>query len=197
MKKITLIMIIIFIVTLAMVACSDGNGPDDRNPPGQEPSENDPVVDDPGNGEPDDPVDEDPATPDTFSFKVGDFIIEMDQEIETVISRIGEPLGKIERPSCAFDGIDIIFSYPGIQIYTYPVGNGNYIHTIGLFDDTVRTAEGGIRLGHNIQRALDFYGDDYSYETGMYKYMRGLTALQFLVEDEIIIGITYRLLLDL
>jgi hypothetical protein len=121
----------------------------------------------------------------------------MDENIADVIERIGEPLGEFEAPSCAFDGIDRIFSYPGIQIYTYPAGETDHIHTIGFFDDSVRTSEGGVRLGSTVQAVLDAYGDNYSYETGMYKFSRGLTSLEFLTEDDFVIGITYRLDLGL
>jgi len=196
MKKSFLILVIIlFMLTLA--ACGDGDVPEGR------PAENGPVVNtpdvegEPGNDDPDPPVSNDPMIQDAFFFKMGDVIIHMDENINDVISSVGEPLGKFEDVSCAFDGMDIIFSYPGIQIYTYPAGDSNFIHTIGFFDDTVRTAEGGIRLGSNIQAVFDQYGDDYSYETGMYRFTRGLTVLEFLVDDNIVMGITYRLLLDL
>jgi len=122
----------------------------------------------------------------------------MDDDIANVISKIGEPLEEFEAESCAFDGIDRIFRYPGIQIYTYPKDGSDHIHTIGFFDDIIRTSEGGIRLDLPIQAALDAYGEDYRYETGMYTFTRGLTFLEFLVDDDdIIISITYRLELDL
>jgi len=135
--------------------------------------------------------------PAVFSFKMGDIFIEMDEDISKIITGLGEPLGILEAPSCAFDGTDRIFSYPGIQIYTYPKNGADHIHTIGFFDDSVVTAEGKIRLGSNIQSVFDAYGNDYRYETGMYTFTRGKTVLEFLVSDDIIIGITYRYLLDL
>ena len=200
MKKFGLILFII-LVTLSLAACGNGDGPGVETPMEQEPADNVPGDNEPsspvGENEPDASVEDEPVVADAFFFKMGDFIVEMDQEIDYVINNVGDPLGRFEQQSCAFDGIDIIFSYPGIQIYTYPAGAGNYIHTIGFFDDSVRTAEGGIRLGARIQNVFDVYGDDYSFETGMYRFTRGLTVLEFLVEDDIVIGITYRLLLDL
>ena len=198
MKKINSILLIMILALLVVTACGNGNGPD------VPPVENSPAVNNPGeNGDPD--VDEtepppanDPVVPDAFFFKMGDVIINMDENIDYVIEKVGEPLGRFEQESCAFEGNDIIFSYPGIQIYTYPAGENNFIHTIGFFDDSVRTAEGGIRMGSNIQAVIDVYGNDFSYETGVYKYSRGLTVLEFLVDDDdMVIGITYRLLLDL
>ena len=199
--KITILVLIIILITFTAAACGNGNGPAEVPPVEQGPAENVPVDNEPSPGsenEPDAPVEDEPDVPDAFFFKMGDVIVDMDQDIEYVITNVGEPLGRFEAPSCAFDGMDIIFSYPGIQIYTYPAGAGNYIHTIGFFDDSVRTAEGGIRLGSRIQNVFDVYGEDYSYETGMYRFTRGLTVLEFLVdEDDIVKGISYRLLLDL
>ena len=201
MKKSILILIIV-LAMLALAACGDGNGALEETPGEQEPVENAPHDNDPPlpveENEQDAPVEDEPVVSDVFFFKMGDMIVHMDEDIDHVIENVGEPLGRFEAESCAFDGIDIIFSYPGIQIYTYPAGAGNYIHMIGFFDDTVRTAEGNIRLGSSIQSVFDIYGDDYSYETGMYRFTRGLTVLEFLVDEEdVVMGITYRLLLDL
>ena len=200
--KIIILVLVIILVTFALVACGDGSSPGAETPVEQSPTNNTAQENEPassvGENEPDASVEDEPAVPDVFFFKMGDVIIHMDENIDYVIENVGEPLGKFEDESCAFDGMDIIFSYPGIQIYTYPAGTGNYIHTIGFFDDTVRTAEGSIRLGSSIQSVFDAYGENYIYETGKYKFTRGLTVLEFLVdENDNVIGITYRLLLDL
>ena len=199
--KIIILVLIIVLFTFALVACGNGDVPGVETPAAQGPAEVAARDNEPsspaGENEPDVSVENEPVVSDTFFFKMGDFVVEMDQDIDHVINNVGEPLGRFEAQSCAFDGMDIIFSYPGIQIYTYPAGAGNYIHMIGFFDDTVRTAEGNIRLGTRIQNVFDVYGEDYSYETGLYRFTRGLTVLEFLVEDDIVMGITYRLLLDL
>jgi len=201
-------LIIIMAAIFFIAACGDGQNAGVQETPGS--SQNgehssgdgtDPNT--PGNGDDNvngsDPyINGDLQTPPAFSFTFRDVVIEMDQNVAYVIEKLGEPLGEFEAPSCAFDGIDRIFSYPGIQIYTYPAGATDHIHTIGFFDDSVRTSEGGIRIVHNtIEDVIDAYGDDYSYETGLYKFVRGLTSLEFLTEDGIVIGITYRLDLGL
>ena len=206
--KLTGLIILILTVIFIITACSDGQGAGVQEIPGSS-SQNgegssspgvDPNTsgngDDNGNGT-DSNANGDPQAPSAFWFTFRDVVIEMDENVAYVIEKIGEPLGEFEAPSCAFDGIDRIFSYPGIQIYTYPAGATDHIHTIGFFDDSVRTSEGGIRLGSPVQAVLDAYGDSYSYETGMYKFIRGLTFLEFLTEDGYVIGITYRLDLGL
>jgi len=183
MKK--LVLYILFIAIFALAGCS---GASDNDVPGND--------NDTGNGTVS-PGSDITLPNAVFSFKMGDVLIEMDEDISQIIAGLGEPLGILEAPSCAFDGTDRIFSYPGIQIYTYPKDGADHIHTIGFFDDSVVTTEGKIRLGTNIQSVFDTYGNDYRYETGMYTFTRGKTVLEFLVNDDNIIGITYRYLLDL
>jgi len=198
MRKLLILLILaLFILT----ACGNGQPEPDSGPdPGQE---NDPVSNTPSTADttPVDPnpppTDEDePAGIPDFALKAGDFLIEMDQNITGVLSALGEPQGIFVAPSCAFDGEDRIFQYSNIQIHTYPKGDDDYVHTISLRDDTIRTTEGRIYLGSSLQDMLDAYGDEYEYDNDMYKYTRGLTTLEFFIEDDIVIGITYGLIIQ-
>jgi hypothetical protein len=166
-----------------------GNGDDLGNTPdGEAPPDVDTSSDN------DTPPDDEPL-PD-FALKFENYLIEMDQNISYVISALGEPISVFEVPSCAFDGIDRVFLYQGVQIHTYPLENDDFVHTISLRDDTISTTEGGVYLGLNMQSMLDAYGDDYEHESGMYKYTRGLTTLEFFIDDGVIMGITYGLILE-
>ena len=203
------ILIILFIVLSVFVFTACGGGQPEVQLPVNTPpwestdgdSDDDPApvfpgnVDNPGaaaenNGN------DDPLPQQVFSFKMGDVLIEMGQDINYVLDRAGEPTGVFEAPSCAFDGIDRIFAYPGIQIYTYPDGDNDFIHTIAFFDDSIRTTEGGIRLGSSLQAVFDVYGDEFEYDSSMYTFRRGLTKLEFLVEDDMVMGISYGLQLN-
>jgi len=139
---------------------------------------------------------DDPEMAVDFSFKMSDHLIIMDQDINEVLAAAGEPIGVFEAPSCAFDGVDRVFGYPGLQIHTYPVGDSDHIHTISFRDDSVVTTEGGIRLGDSLQKMLDAYGTDYRHDTGMYTFTRGRTTLEFFVQDDIIMGITYGFIIE-
>ena len=202
MKKTVLILIILIALSaFALTACGGEPTEAPPSPPQQEEAAASPPEtansgeeNDPGLPEEDD---EPQAIPD-FAFKMGDVLIEMDKDIEDVLEKLGEPQGIFEQESCAFDGIDRIFGYPGVQIHTYPKGDRDFIHTVSLRDDSHKTTEGGIRNGDDIQKALDAYGDDYTYNTGVYKYTRGLTTLEFFTEDDTIIrGITYGFIIEM
>jgi len=207
-KRIFIILLIMLSVFL-FTACGNGQ-PDmqlpvntpDRFPSGSVPNDDDPASAVPGDADDPDTIndntgDDEPLPPPLFSFKMGDILIEMGQDINYVLERAGEPTGIFEAPSCAFDGIDRIFAYPGIQIYTYPDGDNDFIHTIAFFDDSIRTTEGGIRLGSSLQVVFDAYGEDFEFDAGMYTFRRGLTKLEFLVEDDIVMSISYGLQLNI
>ena len=135
-----------------------------------------------------------PAATD-FSLDVGNFTISMSQNIEDTISALGEPLGVFEQPSCAFDGIDRIFSFPGLQIHTYPVGDTDLIHTISVRDDS-HVTDNGIYLGAGFDAMVAAYGSGYEQEGSMFTFTRGMTFLQFFVENDIITAITYGLIFE-
>jgi len=200
MKKLVLLLIL---AALMMSACGDGQVEDTPAAPEQAPQETgstasndtapaDPEADDAA--APDD--DEEPEEPPLFALKVGNFLIEMDQNINEVLDALGEPQGVFVAPSCAFDGEDRIFQYPSVQIHTYPKGDDDYVHTISLRDDTIRTTEGRIYLGSSLPAVINAYGDDYVHDSGMYTYTRELTTLEFFVEDNTVIGITYGFIIE-
>ena len=202
MKKLVLALVLIFAVA-ALSAC-DGGLPEDVMEPADSATQE---TESAATGEtiPDETVQsEDPATaqddepevtPD-FALKVDDFLIEMDQDFTYVLAALGEPLDEFEAPSCAFDGIDRIFLYPDFEVRTYPKGGSDHVHTIVFTNDLVRTTEGNIRLGASLQSVIDAYGDDYKHDAGMYTFTRGLTTLEFLVDDDIVTNILYGFIIE-
>ena len=202
-KKFILIVSVILLITFGAVAC--GGEPGVSEIPGTLPSGNNPTTGNEGsqNNTPtggDDNVNPGtngdngtPSVANAFFPVIRDVEVHLNENIDNITAKLGEPLGTLVAPSCAFDGDDIIFRYPGVDLYTYPVGEDNFIHTIAFFDDSIRTNEGRIRLGSSLQSVLEAYGEDYVHEAGMYKFSRGDTMLEFLIEDDIVIGLTYRL----
>ncbi|MCL2708155.1 MAG: hypothetical protein FWF03_03460 [Defluviitaleaceae bacterium] len=126
-----------------------------------------------------------------FEYK-GEKIL-LGDEINDVTDRIGEARSVFESPSCAFDGIDRIYSFPGFEIYTYPEGETDIVYLIYFRDDSVATPE-GIYLGLTIDEAIAAYGDGYAHEFGQYAYLINRTWLKFLTDgDKNIEAITYEL----
>ena len=135
---------------------------------------------------------------DAFALEVNGFLIEMDQDINYVLAALGEPNYQMAVPSCAFDGEDRILRYDNlsIQIHTYPMGDNDFIQTLSLRDDNIRTSEGGIRLGATYEDVVAAYGSDYEKDFNMYKFTRGRTTLEFYILDGIVLGITFGLIFE-
>lgn len=112
------------------------------------------------------------------------------EKADGIIASLGEPNGVFESPSCAFEGIDKIFYYNGFLINTYPDSGEDYILSVSLTDDSLKTPE-GIMLGMALDDVLNAYGDGYKNELGMYTYTLENTELSFLIEDGAVVDITY------
>jgi hypothetical protein len=176
---------------------SSGNGSDSTTPGNGDNNGNN--GDSNGNGS-DSHTNGDPQPAPVFSFTYRDVVINLGDDIDLVISKLGEPMGESRVASCAFEGLDErIVGYPEVQFQALQSGESFNIFYIG-FDDRVpnaRTSEGRIYIGSSVQAVLDAYGDDYDYDTGAYKYTRGLTSLMFITNGEFVEGIQYRLDLGL
>ena len=171
-------------------------------PEASEPIEQEPIVDESEDiieadfDDEDGYEDENPG----FTLEFSGFTIYMDQNMNDVLAALGEPLGVFEAPSCAFDGIDRIFSYPGIQIHTYPVGDEDFVHTISIRDDSVLIKSDNyasstlfFHLGSSWDAVKSIFGTDYHRDFDMFTFTRGNTTLAFLVEDDMVTAITYGL----
>ena len=201
MKKTILAAGLVLILVLAACAASDNNDtvydPKQADASGYAAAQNldngaDEAVQD-ENDDPD-PILPDASIPEGFTFTTQGVTIHMDQNMAEVLEQLGEPLGVFEAPSCAFDGIDRIFSFPGVQIHTYPDGDLDFVHTISIRDDSVTTMN-GIFLGSSWEDVLAAYGDVYQQEFGMFTFTMGRTTLSFFIEDEMVVGITYELIM--
>lgn len=64
-------------------------------------------------------------------------------EAAALVARLGEPNDVFVAPSCAFEGEDRIYYYPGVDITTWPAEDGfERILSYSLRDDSVQTEQG-------------------------------------------------------
>lgn len=125
-----------------------------------------------------------------FLFQSGDVTIGMNEDVAFALSNLGEYSNYAESPSCAFKGLDKIYSYSGFDLYTYPIESTDYVNSIYFIDDSVSTPE-GIRLGSTVEDMLAAYGEDYEEEYGVYTYTKDKSTLSFIVTDGVIESIEY------
>lgn len=104
----------------------------------------------------------------------------------------GEPNEFFEAASCAFEGMDKIFYYSGVEVRTYPDGEQDFVSTILLKDDTVTTAEGAY-IGMTMEKVLEKHGTEFTQDGNLYFYQKGDSTLTFISEDDVLISITYSL----
>lgn len=125
----------------------------------------------------------------TFAYK--DVIIEMDADAAPIIEQLGEPDSYFEAPSCAFEGIDKMYTYGGLEVDTYPTDDKDYISSVIFKDDTLTTME-GIGIGDSVSSLEEAYGTQWSDEDGMMVYEKDGMKLCFIVAEDSVISVEYR-----
>lgn len=131
-----------------------------------------------------------PAAPDTYVFLSGDFAISIDQDMAEVLAALGEPQSYFEAASCAFEGLDKIYTYPGFQITTRPDGDKDYVNSILLTDDSVTTPE-GIYIGCLKEDVLEAYKCSADGPDGSLMLTLDNTTLSFIFQDGKVLSIEY------
>jgi len=125
-----------------------------------------------------------------FLFQNGGVTMGMNENVAPILNGLGDYLNYAESPSCAFKGLDKIYSYNGFDLYTYPKDGTDYVNSIYFLDDSVSTPE-GIHIGSSVDEMLAAYGDQYTEEYGVYTYTNEKSTLSFIVTDGVIESVEY------
>lgn len=123
-----------------------------------------------------------------YTFTVQDTTVQIDADMSVVTEALGEPLSYYEAPSCAFDGMDKIYTYAGFTVQTYP--DNNNIYMIVLKDDSVATEE-GVSIGDSREQVEQAYGSEYTEETGKIVYKKDGMKLGFIFQEDEVVSIEY------
>ena len=116
-------------------------------------------------------------------------------EIEGVTETLGEPVSYYEAASCAFEGLDKIYTYSSYVLYTYPDNGVDRLASIYFQDDLVETKE-GITLFMSKDDMLAAYGEPTSVNDNVYVYEKGNGNITFILKDGEIISIEYQTKVD-
>ena len=125
-----------------------------------------------------------------YSFFVGETEIFPGDEADVILASLGEPKAYDESPSCAFEGLDKVYTYSGFEIQTYTEGGKDYIYMITLTNDMVETLE-GISIGDAKSDVIAKYGDGYTSVGENIKYEANNCTLQFMFRDGKVSSIKY------
>lgn len=97
-----------------------------------------------------------------------------------------------EVPSCAFEENDREYNYGDFALTAYIDGETERVYSIYFMDPNLPTTE-GLCLGDDVERMKSLYGEDCETEGNSYVYTRGDTLLSFIVQNDIVTVIEYRL----
>ena len=147
------------------------------------------------------PVKEDPKTEDKQpektekSFKVTYQGIDITPGTEFKKDSIDEKPGYTELPSCAFDDVDKVYTYAGVEITASMLNGKETIYSVLFISEDVKTPE-GISLGDEADLLYEKYGepdDTFGFECS---YLAGKIILSIMVENDVITSIEYIYNLD-
>lgn len=116
--------------------------------------------------------------------------IGIDMEAAPLIEALGEPDSYYEAASCAFEGLDKMYTYGSIEIDTYELDGKDYVSTIVFKDDMISTKE-GIALFMSKEEMTAAYGENFTDELGMLVYEKDGMKLKFMLSDNSIEYIEY------
>jgi hypothetical protein len=126
-----------------------------------------------------------------YTFKSKGVVISVDANFAPLLAELGEPNNYFEAPSCAFEGLDKIYTYSGFTVNTYPQGDDDFVSSIILNDDSVTTTE-GVYIGGTQADMENAYGPGQANESGQFIYEKEGMKLGFITDDsDVIIAIEY------
>ena len=136
---------------------------------------------------------QDTSTPQapTYAFTTnGGIEIAIDADAAPILSALGEWREYAESASCAFEGLDKVYTYAGFEIQTYPMGEKDFVYAIVLYDDTV-TTDKGIHIGSIAAEVITAHGAPAKETATAITYNGEGMTLQFLLRDGTVTSIQY------
>lgn len=125
-----------------------------------------------------------------YVFEYKGVKIAVEAPSDAILKALGEPMNYFEAPSCAFEGMDKIYTYSGFEFQTYTEGDKDYIASVRFLDDSITTPE-GIGLNASLDDVIAAYGDNYRQSFSQYTYTKGKCNLRFIIENNEVVSVEY------
>ncbi|MCD7745325.1 MAG: hypothetical protein LUI13_08620 [Lachnospiraceae bacterium] len=126
---------------------------------------------------------------DGFTFTYEGTVIGMGEEAGSILEALGDDYDYFESESCAFDGLDKVYTYSHFKLNTYPSDDIDYVLSIVFRDDTIETDE-GITIGSSKDDVLEAYGDPDEEKTASLVYEKGNTSITFGITGDSVSTVT-------
>ena len=117
---------------------------------------------------------------------VGETRINIGDDMASVISKLGDGYEYSEAISCAYDGMDKTFDYGGVIIYTYPVGDKDYVLEVAFDSAEAGASNKDIKVGAGVADVTNAYGDGYEVSGVNYSYISGEDQLYFCIVNGVV-----------
>ena len=114
-------------------------------------------------------------------------LADSEAEFLELVEKLGS-YSYFESASCAFNGLDKQYDYGSFVLTTYPIDEVDYVNSVELKDDLVKTAE-GVAIGASEEDVKAAYGEPAT--AGDYSYTKGDSKLLFVVKDGKVSSIQY------
>ena len=124
----------------------------------------------------------------TLTYKGAEIVV--GDNMAPLLEKLGEPTKYFESESCAYQGLDKVYTYGSVVIYTYPDKENDYVLSFEIKDDTLSTAE-GIYIGDSKDKVAQVYGDPSSTTDSSVSYVKGNVTLSFIFTNDSVNSITY------
>lgn len=126
-----------------------------------------------------------------YRFSYNGFEIVPGAKVETALAAFGDDYDRQEVASCAYQGVDIVYTYPGFTLYAYTDAGVEYINVIEVTNSLINC--GGISVGDSIKKAKELYGEPSVGDDFGVLYHDGKTELQISTDGvDTILAIVYK-----
>ena len=124
-----------------------------------------------------------------LSFSAGGKVFKLDDSIEGVLDFFGGGFEYSESISCAHEGMDKVFMYMGIEFYTYPKANKDYLNEI-IFTSSQYKTNRGVCVSDSKDKVIYEYGENYEDNDGILIYRCEAGAIWFYLNGETVESIS-------
>ena len=126
----------------------------------------------------------------SYSFKLKGVDVQINAEWSDIYAKLGKEDAYFESNSCAFQGLDKVYTYGSVVIQTYPMNEVDYVYSIELKDDTVETPE-GLYIGASKADVENAYGTPADQTDTAYIYKQGESQLNIMFMGDEVVSIVY------
>ena len=114
-----------------------------------------------------------------FKLTMKGTAIAINDDMAPIAEKLGKPTKYFESESCAYQGLDKVYTYGGVVIRTYPKEKNDFVLNVELKDDSVSTEE-GISIGDAKDKVKEVYGEPTSTTDTSSVYKKGDSNLTFI-----------------